>query len=595
MILDTIDWLIIISFLIVALAIGLLVSRRSGKSSAEFYLSGRHMPWWLLGFSMVATTFSASTPNLVTDIVRQNGVAGNWIWWAMLPTGMMTVFIYAKLWRRSGVMTDIEFYELRYSGKPAAFLRAFRALYLGVLFNVIGMASATLAAIKIAGVMLGTSPLETIVVAGTITLIYSTLGGLTAVLLTDFLLFLISIGGAIAAAVFLLNLDAVGGLSGLLSNEAVQAKVSIFPDFNNLDLLIPVFVIPLTVQWWSVWYPGAEPGGGGYIAQRMLAAKNEAHATGATLFFNVVHYAVRPWPWIIVALCSLVVFPNLDSLQSAFPHIETSVLKHDLAYPAMMTLLPSGLRGLVLASLIAAYMSTLSTLLNLGSSYVVNDFYHRFIRPAASERELMRVGRLTMLITMVLASVMGLCLTNAVQVFHMILQIGAGTGLLFILRWFWWRINAFSEITAMVVSFAIAMYFEFFCDIDVSDWKRLLIGVAITTAAWFSVTLLTRPTSEATLHKFCQLIHPGGPGWRRVLQHAEFPGDRIEASEEPWTVPMGILCMTIGCLAVYSALFATGYWIYGNHLPAVILTFVASISSVVLFWFSVKWKRRLPD
>lgn len=384
--------------------LGVAVAKRAGSSSAEFFLSGRHMPWWLLGVSMVATTFSAGTPNLVTDIVRQNGVAGNWLWWSFLLTGMMTVFIYAKLWRRSGVMTDVEFYELRYSGKPAAFLRGFRALYLGVLFNVINVATATLAAIKIAGVMLGVSPYATIIATGAVTLVYCMLGGLTGVLLTDFLLFIVAMGGAVAAAVFLVNLDAVGGLTGLLAHDVVRTKLSMLPDFHNTDLAVAVFIIPVAVQWWSVWYPGSEPGGGGYVAQRMLAAKNERHATGATLLFNVAHYALRPWPWILVALCSLVVFPDLPSLQAAFPHVDSGVMRHDLAYPAMMTLLPGGLRGLILASLMAAHMSTLSTLLNLGSSYVVNDFYRRFARPDASERELVFVGRLAMLLTMVLGS-----------------------------------------------------------------------------------------------------------------------------------------------------------------------------------------------
>ncbi len=375
----------------------------------------------------------------------------------------------------------------------------------------------------------------------------------------------------------------VGGLSGLLSHEVVQTKLSILPDFNDTGLVVAVFIVPLTVQWWSVWYPGAEPGGGGYIAQRMLAAKNETHATGATLLFNVAHYALRPWPWILVALASIVVFPTLESLQAAFPHIDSSVVKHDLAYPAMMTLLPGGLRGLVLASLMAAYMSTLSTLLNLGSSYIVNDFYHRFVRGDASEKELVFVGRIVILLTMILGSIMGLWLNNAVQVFHIILQIGAGTGLLFILQWFWWRINAFSEITAMVVSFAVAVYFEFFCSTDVADWKRLVSGICVTTAAWMLATFLTRPTEEATLRRFHRLIRPGGPGWRAVHERAEADGDTIDCSGETWSVPVGILCMITGCFAVYSALFATGYWIYGNYVPAVVLTCVAAACVVLLF------------
>ncbi|HUT94692.1 MAG TPA: sodium:solute symporter family protein [Thermoguttaceae bacterium] len=588
MTLDAIDWTIIVGFLVVTLAVGLAVTKRAGRSSADFFLAGRGMPWWLLGMSMVATTFSAGTPNFVTDVVRQQGVAGNWIWWAFLLTGMMTVFVYAKLWRRSGVMTDIEFYELRYSGRPAAFLRGFRALYLGVLFNVIVLASANLAAIKIAGAMIGTTPIQTILVAGLVTAIYSMLGGLTGVLITDFLLFVISMGGAIAAAVYLLNLDCVGGLSSLLAHDAVRAKLSMFPDWHDPELVVSVFAIPLAVQWWSVWYPGAEPGGGGYIAQRMLAAKNELHATGATLLFNVAHYALRPWPWILVAFCSIIVFPDLESLRAAFPHMPEGVIKHDLAYPAMMTLLPSGLRGLVLASLMAAFMSTLSTHLNWGSSYLVNDFYKRFVRPGASEKELVLAGRISTLLTMVAAALAGLALSNALQVFRILLQVGAGTGLLFLLRWFWWRINAFSEIAAMIVSFLVAVSLEFFGPEDLPSWAKIVVGVGITTIAWLVVTLVTRPTEEATLRRFCELVRPGGPGWAAVLRRAAAEGRLVEEARQRWNVPMEIVCMLIGSAAVYSVLIATGYWIYGNWLPASVLTAVAAGCTAILI---ATWKR----
>jgi len=588
MTLDAIDWTIIVGFLVVTLAVGLAVTKRAGRSSADFFLAGRGMPWWLLGMSMVATTFSAGTPNFVTDVVRQQGVAGNWIWWAFLLTGMMTVFVYAKLWRRSGVMTDIEFYELRYSGRPAAFLRGFRAVYLGVLFNVIVLASANLAAIKIAGAMIGTTPVQTILVAGLVTAIYSMLGGLTGVLITDFLLFVVSMGGAIAAAVYLLNLDCVGGLSSLLAHDVVRTKLSMFPDWNDPELVVAVFVIPLTVQWWSVWYPGAEPGGGGYIAQRMLAAKSELHATGATLLFNVAHYALRPWPWILVAFCSIIVFPDLESLRAAFPHMPEGVVKHDLAYPAMMTLLPSGLRGLVLASLMAAFMSTLSTHLNWGSSYLVNDFYKRFVRPEASEKQLVLAGRICTLLTMVAAALAGLALSNALQVFRILLQVGAGTGLLFLLRWFWWRINAFSEIAAMVVSFVVAVGLEFFGPEDLPSWAKIVVGVGITTIAWLLVTLVTRPTEEATLRRFCELVRPGGPGWAAVLRRAAAEGRLVEEARQRWNVPMEIVCMLIGCAAVYSVLIATGYWIYGNWLPALVLTAVAAGCTGILI---ATWKR----
>jgi SSS family transporter len=588
MALNWLDWSIVVVFMGLALGIGLATSRRAGRGSAEFFLSGREMPWWLLGISMVATTFSAGTPNFVTDIVRQHGVAGNWVWWAFLLTGMTTVFIYARLWRRSGVMTDIEFYELRYSGKPAAFLRGFRALYLGLVFNIVVMGSATLAVIKVAGAMLGANPLETVVVAGGVTVIFSMLGGLSAVLWTDFFMFAVAMGGSIAAAVYVLNLDGVGGLSGLLAHPAVQPKLSMFPDWRDPETLLPVFIIPLVVQWWSVWYPGSEPGGGGYIAQRMLAAKNETHATGATLLFNIGHYALRPWPWILVALVSLVVFPDLESLRTAFPKIDASVVKHDLAYPAMMSLLPNGLQGLVLASLMAAFMSTLSTHLNWGSSYVVNDFYTRFVRPEASQREQVFVGRLSTLVIMVAGCALGLWLSNALQAFQIILQIGAGTGLLFLLRWFWWRINSFSEIAAMIVSFVVAIGLEVWGPASLPPWQKMTIGVGLTTACWLAVTFATRPTDEAKLRSFYRAIRPGGPGWRAVLQRAAAEGVPLEPPGQGWNVPLGILCSAIGCVAVYAALLATGYWIYGQTVPATVLSVVAAAAS---FFMMKTWSR----
>ena len=588
MALQRIDWILIIAFFAIALAVGIWVSRRAGESSSEFFLSGRRMPWWLLGMSMVATTFSTDTPNLVTDIVRQNGVSGNWVWWAFLLTGMLTVFVYARLWRRSGVMTDIEFYEIRYSGPPAAFLRGFRALYLGVFFNIMIMATVTLAAIKIGGVMLNLSPLQTITIAALVTMTFSMLGGLRGVLLTDFLLFIAAMAGSVAAAVVAVGHPDVGGLRGLLASEHVVGKLNLLPDFSTPQQLVPLLVIPLAVQWWSVWYPGAEPGGGGYIAQRMLSAKDEQHATGATLFFNIAHYALRPWPWILVALASLVVFPTLESLRQAFPQISENILGHDLAYPAMLTFLPRGLLGLVLGSLIAAYMSTISTHLNWGSSYVVNDFWRRFVDPGADEKRLVLVGRVSTAIMMIVAAGLALWLENALQAFQILLQIGAGTGLLFILRWFWWRINAFSELTAMVVSFLVAVYMEvahprLFPSMPIAEWVRLLTGVGITTAAWIIVTFLTRPTDEGRLREFYRLVYPGGPGWRRVVERAAAAGDRLEPEGRAWKVPLAILCMVVGCFAVYSALFSTGYLIYGNLPLSLLLAVVAAASAVFLF------------
>jgi len=600
MILDTIDWIYIFAFFGISLLIGIIVSKKAGSSSSEFFLSGRNMPWWLLGVSMVATTFSTDTPNLVCDIVRQNGVSGNWVWWAFLLTGMLTVFVYAKLWRRSGVMTDIEFYELRYDGRPAAFLRGFRAIYLGVFFNIVIMASVTLAAIKIGRVMLGLTPVQTVTIAATVTVCYSMLGGLRGVLITDFFQFAIAMFGSVMAAAIALKHPNVGGLANMLSHSNLAGKLTILPDFSNTELLVSVLIIPLAVQWWSVWYPGAEPGGGGYLVQRMLSAKDEKNSVGATLLFNVAHYALRPWPWIIVSLCSLIVFPDLASLKAAFPNVESGVMGHDLAYPAMLTFLPAGLLGLVLASLIAAYMSTISTHLNWGSSYVVNDVYKRFIRPDASEKHLVFVGRLSTLLLMVGACCLAPFLENAKRAFDLMLQIGAGTGLLFILRWFWWRINAFSEFAAMIVSFMVACYFEFVHTniglAEFASWQKLIIGVGITTISWIFVTLVTKPTSDKTLRSFYSLVQPGGPGWEKVLQRAKVDNEPVVETAKKGDLPFGILCMVLGCFAVYSALFSVGCWIYANYTSAITLTVVAIVSTVLLIkaWSKLDIKPGFP-
>lgn len=565
MILTWLDWIFVISFLILSLAIGIYASRQQSDTS-QYFTAGGNMPWWLLGVSMVATTFSTDTPNLVTDIVRQNGVSGNWAWWAFLLTGMLTVFVYAGLWKRSGVITDVEFYELRYSGPLARFLRGFRAIYLGLVFNVLIMASVTLAAIKIGGILLGLSPVQTVVIAGIVTVAYSSLGGLKGVVITDFIQFILSICGAIIAAVVALRHPKVGGLEGLLTHPNVSDKLDFFPSLDSPELLISIFLVPLLVQWWSVWYPGAEPGGGGYVAQRMFAAKDESNAIKAVLFFNAAHYALRPWPWILVALASLIVFPDLDSFSKAFPQAGSSI-GHDLGYPAMLTFIPSGLLGIVVTSLIAAYMSTISTHLNWGASYLVNDFYHRFYKPGAPEKELVNVGRILTVILMVLSMLFALALENALDAFQILLQIGAGTGLLFILRWFWWRINAASEITAMVVSLLIAIYFRFIHTGSLAPWQELLIGVGMTTISWIIVTLVTTPTDMETLINFLKRTNPGGPGWKRIYKlMPELPG-----YGQQWAVPIGILCMILGTTAIYAALLGTGLIIYGDYLLAAAL------------------------
>ncbi len=596
--LSTIDFIIITSFFTITLFIGIWVSKQSGKNSTEFFLSGRNMPWWLLGVSMVATTFSTDTPNLVTDIVRNNGVSGNWVWWAFLITGLLTVFVYAKLWRKSKVNTDIEFYELRYGGAPARFLRSFRAVYLGIIFNVLAMAGVTLAAIKIGSIMLGLQPWETVVYAGVVTVIFSALGGFRGVVYTDFILFFTAMAGAIGAAYYLVGLPEVGGLEALLQHENVVDKLSILPDFNDKETLITLLIIPLAVQWWSSWYPGAEPGGGGYIAQRMLAAKNENHAIGATFFFNIMHYALRPWPWIIVALASLIIFPDLASIQEAFPLIPEDKLGHDLAYSAMLTLLPSGLLGLVLASLVAAYMSTISTHLNWGASYIVNDFYKQQINKGASEKELVRVGRISTIVLMVFSALLALVLTNALQLFDIILMFGAGTGLIFILRWFWWRINAWSEISAMLVSgiVSILLNFTFLGDYFFGDdglmpsYAKFPTVVLVTTIVWVAVTYLTRAESKEVLQNFYKKIQPGGPGWTKVIDDASDENIVLIDSNEGWSVPSGIIAMLIGCVLIYSIMFATGYWIYGDYSLAIILTGVALVSAVALskVWNKIK-------
>ena len=588
MVLSFIDWCLIGFFLVTALAVGAYVSKKAGKDSSSFFLSGRNMPWWLLGISMVATTFSTDTPNLVTDIVRNDGVSGNWVWWAFLLTGMLTCFIYARMWRQSGVFTDLEFYEIRYSGKVAGAVRAFRAIYLGVFFNVMIMALVTLAAIKIGAVILNLTPIQTVVVAGVTVAVFSSMGGFLGVVLTDLILFTSSMVGAICAAYVAVNLPEIGGLNQLFNHPNVVDKLSFFPDFSEPEAAIAVFIIPVAVQWWSVWYPGFEPGGGGYVAQRMLAAKNENHAMGAVLLFQFAHYALRPWPWILVALASLVVFPDLAAIQARFPHIDKQVIGHDLAYPAMLTYLPPGLLGLVTASLICAYMSTMSTQLNWGASYFVNDFYRRFIRPEATERQLVFVGRVAIIVLMLIACVLALFLETAIQAFNILLSIGAGTGLLFLLRWFWWRINAYSEIAAMIISFFVAFSFHLMDLPGWTHWEKLLAGVALTTLGWLLVTFITPQTDQAVLRRFFYLVQPRGPGWRKVIEDAQADGDEIVLTDGGYNMTNALLAFFIACICGYSTLFFIGALIYGNHLTASILFGISLLSSLKLLRY---WKR----
>lgn len=580
MVLSTLDWAIVLGSLLVSLGIGLYASRQSRESGAEFFLSGRNMPWWLLGVSMVATTFGADTPNLVTQIVRETGVSGNWTWWAFLLTGMVTTFVYAKLWRRSRVATDLEFYELRYSGPMASFLRGFRAVYLGVVFNVIVMGTVCLAGVKLGAALLGLTAIETLLITSAITVAYSAFGGLRGVILTDFFQFGLAMVGSVGAAYVLLNLPEVGGLSGLLDNEAVVPKLSLLPDLSKPEAYVPVLLVPLAVQWWASWYPGAEPGGGGYVAQRMLAAKSEGHALGATFFFNVAHYALRPWPWILVALASLVLYPELSDLRAAFPDLPESQVKDDLGYPIMLRLLPTGLLGIVVASLAAALMSTLSTHLNWGSSYLVNDVYLRFVNPRAAPKQQVTAGRLATVALMAMALLFALALESALSGFNILLQIGAGTGLIFILRWLWWRVNAYSELAGMVASFAVALYFAFVHEAagfaPFAGHVQLLTGVAVTTVAWLAVTFATRPTDAAVQRAFVERVRPPMVGWRSSPAIGPTPARAASASPSPLasssaslslsssSLPAQLAAAACGVVAVYATLFATGKFLYGE-------------------------------
>ena len=581
--LSFIDWVIIFSFFAIFIVIGIFFTKRSGKNSKEYFLSGRNMPWWLLGTSMVATTFSADTPNLVANIVREDGVSGNWVWWAFLITGMMTVFFYARLWRRSEVLTDLEFYELRYSGKEATFLRAFRALYLGVFFNVMIMATVCLAGIKIGGILLGLTPFECVFYSSVITVFYSSLGGLRTVIITDLIQFVLAMVGSIWACVYLVNLEEIGGLNQLISNDLISDKLNFLPDFNDYETLITVLIIPIAVQWWAVWYPGAEPGGGGYIAQRMLSAKDERNAINATLFFNIAHYAIRPWPWILIALASLIIYPSLSDIESAFPNVDSSIIGHDIAYPAMLSKLPSGLLGIVLASLAAAFMSTISSHLNWGASYISIDFYKRFIYSEASEKEIVLVGRISTVFLMILAGFVALELNDALDAFQILLQIGAGTGSIFLLRWFWWRVNAYSEITGMSVSFLVAIYFhsihERIFGFTFESHYELVLSVFITTLSWILVTLLTKPTENSRLFEFYKKIKPYGIGWNKFLKNNNIDVKNKEVKESPMS---DLLSMFLGIVIVYSGLFGTGYLLYGNITFSLILFFLLFISAYKL-------------
>jgi len=570
--LTSLDWLIVVVSIIVSFIPAIVLARRAGSSTTEFFTSGRAAPWWLIGVSMVATTFSTDTPNLVTNIVRTGGVAGNWAWWAFLLTGMATVFFYARLWRRSGVLTDLEFYEIRYSGRPATFVRGFRALYLGLFFNCVIMATVNLAAAKIANVLLGWPMAKTLLVCALLNVAFAATSGLWGMLVTDFIQFGIAMTGSVAAAVYAVRQPQVGGLVALFAKSDPKT-LALVPDFGDWSVALAVMIIPLTIQWWSVWYPGAEPGGGSYIAQRMLAARSEKDALGGTLFFNFAHYALRPWPWVVVALSSILVFPTLDDIRRTFPYVDASLIGHDMAYPAMLTFLPVGLLGLMVAGLLAAYVSTISTHLNWGTSYLVHDFYRRFMKPGADERHYVLVGRLVTGALMVLSGALTFVLTTAQASFNLMLSVGAGTGLIYLLRWYWWRINAWSEIAAMVSSFLVAVGF-FVAERNgaaIATATSLLITIAVTTVVWVAATYLTAPTDRATLVSFYRLVRPPGGGWEPVRADAG-------VGPSPDSIAQSLLGWVLGCLVVYAALFGSGSFLYGRTAQGVAWTVVFAVA-----------------
>ncbi|MFH0992654.1 MAG: sodium:solute symporter family protein [bacterium] len=593
--LQAIDWIIVAVSLIVCFFPALFFGKRAGKNTSEFFVSGRSVPWWLAGLSMVATTFSSDTPNLVTDIVRRNGVAGNWVWWAFTLTGIATVFFYARLWRRSGVMTDLEFYEVRYSGRAASFVRGFRSVYLGFFFNCMIMATVNLAACKIAGVLFGLERWQTLLFVGLLNVIFATHSGLWGVLVIDMVQFFIKMTAVIAAAYFAVNLPQVGGLSGLVEKlsqphlapdgKTMIQYLNILPDFtNNWDLALAIFIMPIAVQWWAVWYPGAEPGGGSYIAQRMLASKSEKDSLGAVLFFNIAHYVLRPWPWILVGLASLIVYPQLSDIQTAFPNLDPSLIGHDIAFPAMLKFLPVGFIGLMVGGLIAANSSTILTHLNWGASYLVHDFYRRFIRKDGTEKHYVAAGRIATIVLFFFSSGLVFFLDSAKDAFDIILQVGAGTGLLYLIRWFWWRVNAWSEVVAMISSFVISILLLILGKngVVLSTHVALLITIAFTTISWIVTAFVGPETDRQTLIEFYKKVRPFGPGWKRIREESEISDDGSRTAGE--NIPLGLLGWFAGCTAIWSALFTVGNILYGRTDYAIMLGIVFLISSMALYF-----------
>ena len=565
MLLNGLDWAVIAGFFAILALIPTLASLRSRGTASDFFTSGHSMPWWLIGFSMVAATTATDSANFFTEVIRRDGMSGNWIMWAFILTGLLTVFVYAKLWVKSGVSTDIEFYELRYSGRPAAFLRAFRTLYLGIVFNVLVLGNVILAAIKIGVILFGIEPSTILAVTVIASVVYTFFGGIRGVIWTDFFLFLVIMAGAVAAMVYGLRLPEVGGIAGIASNPETAKRLSILPDFSSWDTLFVMFVIPLAVQWWNVWKAGSEPGGGGYIVQRMLTAKSETHALGGTLFFNILNWVVRPWPWYVVGLCSVLVYPDLASIRTAFPKVDPALIQGDMAYPAMLTKVPNGWLGVVAASMMGALFSTVAAHLNLGSAYMVNDFWKRFVRPQAKDRELILVGRASMFLLLLLACWLAPHLKSAKAAFDLMLLIGAGSGSIFLLRWFWMRINAWTEIAGMGVSFVVALVLQFGFP-GLLPWQKMLITIAITTASWLTVTFLTRPTDAGTAAKFKAAVRADGRD-----------------------IGKGLALMAVSAFALFDMMYMVGAWIYGWYAKASVATALAAVAAVFV-WKGLKRK-----
>lgn len=609
-----IDWIVAAASILVCFIPALFLAKRSRSSTSEFFGSGRSVPWWLAGLSMVATTFSSDTPNWVTEQVRRYGVAGNWQWWAFVLTGVATVFFFARLWRRSGVLTDLEFYELRYSGTSASVVRGFRAVYLGLFFNCFIMGMVTLAACKIANILFGLPAWQTIVICGVLNVVFAAHSGLWGVLVIDMIQFFIKMTAVFAAAWFSLvevgrrlggEASAWVGLKRLVSTLSTQQVVQstaanaqpvmsvadgsgqpildMLPNFSMSELALMIFIMPIAISWWANWYPGAEPGGGSYIAQRMLASKSEKDALGGTLFFNVAHYVLRPWPWIITALCSIVVYPDLASIKAAFPNADAALIGHDSAFPAMLKFMPVGFVGLMIGGLLAANSSTILTHLNWGSSYLVHDFYRRFIRKDAPEAHYVNAGRLSTVMLYLFAAALSLGMSSAQQAFQVLLSIGAGTGLLYIARWFWWRVSAWCEIVAMAMSLVTSLLVPRLMP-DAGFAPTTIVQVGLTTIAWLVTAFVGPETDRATLIDFVRRVKPAGPGWSALRAAAGISDTEVAQENRIGAAFVGWIA---GCLVIWSSLFAIGNFLYSSGDPsrlptALILTGVLAASGFVL-------------